>query len=188
MKQTTGIAAIALAVAWCAGAQQLDFSSLDRLASKAKEVNRVSLNQDQLKAALSMLSGVSAGDRDSRKNMAQLQDLAKNLTGIEVRSFEFDKPGQYKEADLAAIRQQLGALKDWSKVIDSKEDGEHSEIYMRTENGKNAGLAIIAAEETELSVVILKGAASLKDLGSLGGLAGLPSISMGPSNLQKKEE
>lgn len=177
------------AAVFCVSAQQLDFSSLDKLASKASSVNRVSLNQDQLKAALSMLSGMDKNmDRNSRKNMDGLREMTQNLTGVEVRSFEFDKPGQYKDSDLAAIRQQLGTLKEWSKIIDSKEDGEHSEIYMRTENGKNAGLAVIAAEETEVSVVILKGPASLKDLGSLGGLAGLPSIQMGPRSDPPKKD
>ena len=173
---------------WCAAAQQidlpkLDFSSLDKLAAKATEVNRVSLDRDQLKAALSLLSGV---DQQSKANLNQLGELVKNLTGIEVRSYEFDKPGQYRDSDLAPIRQQFGKLKDWSKIVDSKEDGERSEIFMWTEDGKTKGLAVIAAEETEVSVVFLRGAQSLKDLGALGGIMGLPTLKMGPRDQGKK--
>ena len=173
----------------CASAQQIDFSSLEKLAAKAKEVNRVSLNQDQLKAALSMLSGLDKDmDKDSRKNMDQLRELTRNLTGIEVRTFEFAKEGQYHDADLDAIRKQFAGMKEWSKIIDSKEDREHSEIFMLMENGKSKGLAVIAAEPTEISVVLLKGAASLKDLGGLGGLAGLPNIQMGPHAGQARKD
>ena len=167
----------------CAFSQQLDFSSLDKLAAKAKEVNRVSLDRDQLKAALSLLSGV---DQQSKNNLGQLNELVKNLTAVEVRSYEFDKPGQYRDSDLESIRRQFSKLKDWSKIVDSKEEGEHSEIFMWSEEGKTKGLAVIAAEETEVSVVFLKGAQSLKDLGALGGIMGLPTVKMGPRGNQGK--
>ena len=168
----------------CAFAQQLDFSSLDKLAAKAKGVNRVSLDREQLKAALSLLSGV---DQQSKNNLGQLNELVKNLTAVEVWSYEFDKPGQYRDSDLTSIRQQFSKLKDWSKIVDSKEDGEHSEIFMWSEEGKTKGLAVIAAEETEVSVVFLKGAQSLKDLGALGGIMGLPTVKMGPRGSQGKQ-
>lgn len=181
----TALATILLASACCAAAQQLDFSSLERLGSKAKSVNKVSLSREQLQSALSMLSGaVSESDKEGRANVERLNRLTKDLTGVEVRSFEFDKKGQYKDSDLAEIRDQMTKLKSWSKIIDSKEDGEHSEIFMSSVEG-NKGLMIISAEETELSVVMLKGSNSLEQLGSLGGIMGLPSMAVGPA--KKKE-
>lgn len=165
-----------LAITSWLSAQEIDLSSLDKLASKAKSVNKVSLGRDQLAGALSMLSG---SDVESKKNLDSLKRLTENLTGIEVRSFEFEKKGQYSDSDLAGVRAQLAKLKNWSKIIDSKEDGEHSEIFMSSVEG-HKGLAIIAAEETEVSIVILKGVANLKEMGSLGGIMGLPSMSLGP--------
>lgn len=167
--------------AWCVSAQQVDFSSLDKLAEKAKSANKVSLTRDQLQGALSMLSG---SDKQSKVDLEQLKRLVQNLTGIEVRSYEFEKKGQYRDSDLAPIRDQVAKLKDWSKIIDSKEDGEHSEIFMSSAEG-HKGLMVIAAEETEVSVVMLKGAVSLQDLDGLGGIMGLPSMAVGP---MKKEE
>ena len=182
MKRIVGVMLVG---ACCLAAQQLDFSSLDKLAAKAKSVNKVSLDRKQLESALSMLAGLDSGmDKDSKKNLDQLKRMTQDLTGVEVRSFEFDKPQQYRDADLTAIRNQMTQLKDWSKVIDSKEDGEHSEIFMNSTEG-HKGLMIISAEETEVSVVMLKGASSLKDLGSLGAIVGLPSVAIGPA---KKEE
>ena len=165
-----------LAVSWSVSAQHIDLSSLDKLASRAKSANRVSLDRDQVVGALSMLSG---SDLESKKNLDGLKRLAQNLSGVEVRSFEFEKKGQYSDSDLACIRAQLAKLKNWSKIIDSKEDGEHSEIFMSSVEG-HRGLAIIAAEETEVSIVILKGVASLKEMGNLGGIMGLPHMSLGP--------
>lgn len=172
---------LAVACAWCAGAQKLDFSSLDKLKTKAKSVNKVSLDGPQLADALSLLSG---SDKESKKDLEELKSLVHKLTGIEVRNYEFEKKGQYKDSDLEGIRSQMEKLNGWSKIIDSKEDGEHSEIFMSSAEG-NKGLVILSAEETEISVVMLKGANSLKELGSLGGIMGLPSMAVGPSKKDK---
>ena len=179
MKNRLGIGV--LAVTWCLSAQQIDLSSLDKLASKAKAVNKVSLNHDQLASALSMLAG---SDDGNKKDLDELKKLTENLTGVEVRSFEFEKKGQYRDSDLAGVRAQLARSKEWSKIIESSEDGEHSEIFTSSVEG-HKGLVIIAAEETEVSVVILKGVESLKDMGGLGGVLGLPSMSLAPA--QKDE-
>jgi hypothetical protein len=55
------------------------------------------------------------------------------------------------------------------------EEKELTEIYMRTEQGKVAGFAIIAAEPKELTVVAIEGTINLNDLSKLGAL-GIPSI------------
>ena len=179
MRRRLGILGVAFAC--CVSAQQIDFSSLDKLAEKAKSANKVSLSREQLQGALSMLSG---SDKKSKADLDKLKQLVQDLTGVEVRSYEFDQKGQYKDSDLAGIRNQMAKLKDWSKIVDSKEDGEHSEIFMSSAEG-HKGLMVIAAEETELSVVMLKGASSLKELGGLQGIMGLPSMAVGPV---KKEE
>ncbi len=182
MKSRLGIAL--LAVTCCLSAQQIDLSSLDKLASKAKSFNKISLNHEQLASALSMLS---SSDGEDKKNLNKLKELTQNLTEVEVRNFEFAKKGQYRDTDLADVRTQITEItksKDWSKIIDSSEDGEHSEVFMSSAEG-HKGLIIIAAEATEVSVVILKGPQSLGDLGKLGGVLGLPSMSLGPA---KKDE
>jgi hypothetical protein len=162
-------------------AQTIDFSSLDKLASKASSVNRISLDGPQIRAAINMLGTGKAGSHD----IDQLKSLAAGLTSITVHSYEFKAKGQYTDADLAPIRRQLTNMKNASKVVDSKEDGEHSEIFMINDGDKPAGLAVIAAEETELSVVVLKGSVSLASLGSLGALAGVPSMQMKPDDHAK---
>jgi Domain of unknown function (DUF4252) len=160
----------------CAFAQSLDLSSLDKLAVKAKEVNRVSLNQSQLRAALQMMpAGEGAG-----KNTEQMRKLVSGLASVEVRNFEFAQKGQYSDADVTAVRRQMERMHGWAKIIDSKEENERAEVFMLTEDNRPMGIAVIDAEPTEVSVVFIRGSVSLGDLGNLGGLMGLPHMQLGP--------
>ena len=149
----------ALALASAATAQRLDLK-LDALAARASEHNIVDLNSSQLRA----LSGMAA-----QKKSAQSEKLQKALEGVDsvrVWNFEFAGPGQYGDAELAPIRQQLHSP-GWSCVISSREKHETTEIYVMTISGKMAGLAILAAEPKELTVVNIAGAVPLADLQEL---------------------
>lgn len=168
--------ALMILSAACTLAQTLDFSSLDKLSSKAKEVNRVSLTGDQLRAALQMLPQ----DESNGANREQLRRLAAGLTSVNVRNFVFASKDQYSDTDLNSVRSQMEKMKGWAKIIDSKEPHEHAEVFMLTEAEKPMGLAVIDAEPTEVSVVFIKGPLGLRDLGSLGGLMGLPGMALGP--------
>ncbi len=159
----------------CTFAQSLDLSSLDKLASKAKEVNRVSLNQSQLRAALQMIPG----GEESGKKTDQMKNLVSGLSSVEVRNFEFAAKGQYSDTDLNAIRAQMEGMRGWAKVIDSKEENERAEVFMLTEENKPMGIAVINAEPKEVSVVFIKGSLNLGDLGKLGGIMGLPHMELG---------
>ncbi|HEY1213035.1 MAG TPA: DUF4252 domain-containing protein [Bryobacteraceae bacterium] len=173
MKRVTLLMTLSAA---CMLGQSLDLSSLDRLASKAKEVNRVSLNQDQLHAALQMMP---AGE-GSAKNTGQMRRLVAGLSNVQVRTFEFAPKGQYSDGDLNAIRTQMERMKGWAKIIDSKEENGHAEVFMLTDENKPMGIAVIDAEPQEVSVVFIKGSLRLADLGSLGGVMGLPRMQLGP--------
>ena len=161
----------------CLLGQSLDFSSLDKLASRAKEVTQVSLDENQLRAVAQMMPA----DKGNEKDMEQVRRLAAGLTSVVMRSFEFAKTGQYQDADLKGIQSQFASLKDWAKVINVKEENEHTEVYMLTEGDKPKGFAVISAEPTELTVVFIRGALKLSDLGSLGGLMNLPTMRVGPN-------
>jgi hypothetical protein len=159
----------------CTFAQSLDLSSLDKLASKAKEVNRVSLDQSQLRAALQMIPA----NKESGMKADQMKNLVSGLSSIDVRNFEFATKGQYSDTDLNAIRTQMERMKGWAKIIDSKEENERAEVFMLTEENKPMGIAVIDAEPKEVSVVFIKGSLNLGDLGKLGGIMGLPHMELG---------
>jgi hypothetical protein len=153
-------------------AQQFQFN-LDHLAAKASETVDLSLNGSTLQFAAKFLD---AKDPDQNK----VRKLISGLEGIYVKSFEFQKAGDWVPADLEAIRKQLKAP-EWSRIVGVKStsDGENAEIYLRNENGKLTGVAILVSEPKELTVVNIAGPVDLDSLAELGGHFNIPKMDMG---------
>lgn len=152
-------------------AQQLKLPpSLDRLAAKAAEVVDVTMDSQMLQLASKFLS-----DKDTDE--AQAKRLVSGLKGIYVKSFEFDKPGEYQESDLEAVRVQLRAP-EWSRIVGvrSKKSGDNADVFIRMAEGKITGLAVIAAEPKELTIVNIVGTITPEQLGDLGGHFGVPKL------------
>lgn len=148
-------------------ADPLDLSSLDKLASKARESANVTLDQEKLRLA----AGFMGDDKDDQA----MRTTISNLKGIFVRSFEFDSTGAYSQADLEPIRRQLKSAA-WSKVVDVKEKDETAEIYFNIENGQMNGIAVLAAEPKEVTVVHISGKIDPKMMQQLGGKFGIPNV------------
>lgn len=148
---------------------RLQLNNLEKLSSKAEEVNDVTLDGDMLQLAAKFL------DMDHDPEAAQIKEIIKGLKGIYVKNFEFDKPNQYSPADVAEIRTQLSAP-GWSKIVDNRDNrqNEHNEIYLMKEEGKIMGVAILVAEPKELTVVNIVGPIDLDKLGKLEGKFGIP--------------
>jgi hypothetical protein len=66
----------------------------------------------------------------------------------------------------------------WSKMVGVQEnsDREGVEISVKTEGGQIAGVAILAYEPKELTVVSILGQIDLERLGELGGRFGIPVL------------
>jgi len=141
---------------------------IEKLAAKSSETVNVTLDGPLLQLAGQFLNSAKADEQ-------QAKQVVSKLKGIHVRSFEFTKAGEYSEADVAAFRVQLRAPA-WSRIVDteSKANGEHVEIFMKRDKDQPAGLAVIAAEPKELTIVSIDGAIDLSQLASLGGQFGIP--------------
>ena len=139
---------------------KLQIDHLNRLADKAKAVVDVNLDQSMLQQAWAI---------GGKQPDAKMQAVLQGLSGVYVKSFEFDARGAYTDADVEAIRSQLKAP-GWSRIVSVREKGELTEIYTFA----NGGLAIIAAEPLELTVVNLVGHVNIAQLGALQGQLGLP--------------
>ncbi len=166
-----GVVALWAVVPARAQSPKLDLGNLSKLADKADEVVDVTLDGPTLKFAQKFIEN----DEDEKDDAEALR-MIKNLTGIYVKSFEFDGPDQYSDADVEAIRAQLKAP-GWSKMVDvhSKKEHELDEIYIMTDSsGKNLGLAVIAAEKQELTVVNIVGPIDVDRLADLQGKFGIP--------------
>jgi hypothetical protein len=165
----------------CAWSQSLDLSSLDKLAARAKEAHKVSLDKEQLEKLKRMNLADGGNDQDIKKLMT-------GLGSIQVRNFEFEKAGEYADTDLDAVRAQIAKMPNCTSIVDSKEKEEHSQIFLcGDEGGKGGGLAIISAEPKELSVVYIRGSVNFSDLGKLNGLMGIPGFSNGSSKGPKSD-
>lgn len=151
---------------------RLRISGLEKLAAKASETVDVNLDAPLLKLASKFIGQDDKSDVD-------LKEMLGNLRGIYVRSFEFDKEGEYSDADVEAIRSQLRAP-GWSKIVSvrSKKEGENAEVYLLGSESNVQGLAIIAADPKELTVVNLVGPIDLDKLSELGGHMGVPQLKL----------
>jgi len=151
--------------AYAQGAR-LRLDRLTRLADKAKEVVDVNLDESMLQQASAM-----GGKQPDEKTRQVLQ----GLKGVYVKSFEFGAPGGYSDADVEAIRSQLQAP-GWSRIISVREKGELTEIYTWSDGKTSGGLAIIAAEAQELTVVNLIGQINIAQLGAIQSQFGLSGV------------
>lgn len=162
---------------------RLHIKNLEKLSSKAAEVVDVTLDESMLKLASKFL----AAERD--EDEAEARELIKDLKGVYVKSFEFDKEGEYSQEDVEAIRSQLTAP-GWTKVVGvrSKHDGDVAEVYLMTESTTRniLGLAIIAADPETLTVVNIVGPINIDKLSALEGKMGIPRLGLEKSKPSQK--
>jgi hypothetical protein len=144
--------------------------NLDNLASKAKAVVDLSLDSSMLHIAGQFLSS-------EKSDEAKAKAAILGLKGVYVKSFEFDKEGQYTPDDLKPIRAQLQAP-GWSRVVNVVDRSEGAEIYLKTEEGKTAGLTVLAWEAKALTIVQIIGPINLDQLSELGGKFGIPPVAV----------
>lgn len=161
---------LALVLPLAVVAQPPEFSLLDKLEAKASDHVNITLDGALVRLGMGFMS-------DSDPDQRRVKELTRNLKGIYVRSFEFDAPGQYDRSDLEPFRRRLQGP-GWSRIMDvkSRKKGEDVEIYVQTESGKVAGLAIIALEPQELTVISISGPINLETLTELGGQFGIPEV------------
>jgi hypothetical protein len=161
-------------------------ASFEALSKKSKETVDLTLDADALGLASKFLSSDDKAGGDVKK-------LIKGVEGIYIKSFEFDKPGEYSKADVEMIRSQIKGP-EWTRILNvsKRDDGETVEIFVRKVNGQNAGFFLLSAEPTELTAIQILGTISLNDLSGLGGIAGIPNMSLqnlgkGASSKDKKD-
>jgi len=160
---------------------RLQLNSLDHLAAKASETVDVSIDERLIQTALKIFKDEDPDEREIKK-------LVSGLKGIYVKSFEFDKEGEYSATDLQAVRAQLQDPA-WSRIVNvsSKKEG-NIEVYLRMLNDQITGLAVLSAELKELTIVNLIGPVDLEKLTKLEGHLGIPELRMESTKPKTKNE
>lgn len=162
---------LALFVAEAASAQRLNIDLPADLAARAVESVDVTLDGPMLKLAAKFMN--AADDPDA----AAVRDMVRGLQGIYVRSYEFDKEGEYDRGIIGRLRSQLGP--SWKKIVTvQSREKENVEIYVDTPGAgdKVNGLVILSAEPKELTIVNLVGPVDIDRLSSLEGQFGIPKM------------
>ena len=168
------ILTIAIATPTLILGQDINLLQFDSLKSKATETTEVNLTEGMLGLAAGFLN-------DSDPKQADVKKLLGGIKGIFVRSFKFDKEGQYSAADVEALRTQLKGA-GWQSMVDvhsSKPGGDNGGVYMRTDGKKMTGFVVLAFEPQELTVVNISGTIDPAQIQALSGTLGIPNFSVG---------
>jgi hypothetical protein len=161
-------------IAWCAGNPRLALPDFSALADKASDSVTITLDASMLGLAARFLDSNDPED-------AAAEDIIKGLQGIIVRSYTFEKDFVYKPSDIDAVRKQLTAP-GWNRLMETRSQKTRAnvEIYMMTDGGKALGLALIASEPRQLTIVNIIGSIDLQKLRNLQGRFGVPKIDSDP--------
>jgi hypothetical protein len=166
-----------------------DFKSLDKFDALTTHKTKVTLDADMLKLAVNFLGG------DNDKEDGSLKSLVGGLKGIYIRTYEFDKDGQYSPTDVEPLRNYL-KQSQWVKIVESQEGKQLSEVYILPgPNNRFGGVAIVDTEPRELTVVYINGTLNASDLEKLQGNMGIPAFDLktrkmtnSDSDKKKKED
>jgi Domain of unknown function (DUF4252) len=144
-----------------------DFSALTPQASDSVSIT---LDAPLLSLAARFLSSDDPQD-------AAVRDLIGGLKGIYVKSYTFDKDSVYPSDSTDAVRRQL-LTPAWQQVVSVHSAKERSavDIFVCQVQSKTRGLAIIATEPRQFTIVNIVGSIDLEKLQKLEGHFGIPKL------------
>jgi Domain of unknown function (DUF4252) len=164
------LALLAPALGWTAPNPKLAMPEFAGLAQRAAESVTITLDTALLAMAGRFLDGNDPQD-------AATKEIIKGLRGIYVRSYTFDKDSAYQQADIDAVRSQLSAP-GWNRLVEtrSRKTRANVDIYIMIDNDQAVGLALIASEPRQFTIVNIVGAIDLDKLHKLEGQFGVPKL------------
>jgi hypothetical protein len=160
---------------------KLQLSQLDKLEARATESVDVSLDGSLLRLATPFL-------KDSDPKEKAIKDLVGGLKGVYVKVYQFDKEGEYSVADVDSVRTQLRSPA-WARMVGvkSKKEGEKVDVYMKMNGTQIGGIAVIATNPKQFTVVNIIGSLDLEKLVQLSGRFGIPSLDINLGSKEPKE-
>lgn len=149
---------------------RLQMNHLNKLAGKATEAVDVTFDEDLLRTLATTRSAESS-------DPAKFKALLSRLQGVYVKGFRFDAPGAYAEADVEALRAQLGGP-GWKRIVsvNNKRGRDNGELYLRFQGEALVGLTVLSATPMEIYVVNAVGPIELNDISMEEGVRGLSRL------------
>jgi hypothetical protein len=161
---------VVLGVAATALAQnpRIQTNQLDTLTAKASQTVDVNIDERLIQLTWKFLG--------NSPDEVKVKEIVKGLKGIYVKSFEFEKEGEYSDTDLESIQSQLRNTA-WNKIVNiqSKKDGSVG-VYLMQNATQISGLAVLASDAKEITVVNIIGNVDLDKLSQLEGQFGIPEL------------
>jgi len=157
---------------------KLQMDQLDFLANKASETVDIKLDERLMQTTAKFFSG---------KDDADIKEALKGIKGIYVKSFSFEKEGEYSELEVDSIVSQLHG-NTWSRIltVKSKKDKENVEVYLNMVGDQITGLAVLSIEPKEFTVVNIVGPIDIEKLSRLEGQFGVPDLGIESDKTKKK--
>ena len=163
-------AALALPSPSLGAAPEFHIPDFSHLRSKASET--VDVNVGGFLLALARMV-----TKEEAKTDPALQ-LLDGIKSVRVRSYKFDSDSAYSKADVDSVRTQL-RNPSWNALVQvhKRESQEDVDVYVCIEDNKTCGLAVIATQPRELTVVHILGSIDIDRLAELEGEFGIPKVS-----------
>ena len=156
---------------------KLQMDQLDLLANKASETVDVKLDERLMATTARFFSG---------KDDADIKEVLKGIKGIYVKSFTFEKEGEYSQLEVDSVVSQLRGS-TWSKIVSVKsKGGDNVQVYLNMVGDQITGLAVLSMEPKEFTVVNIVGPIDLEKLSKLEGQFGVPDLGIEADKTKKK--
>jgi hypothetical protein len=149
---------------------RLQLTTLDSLEPRAEQTINITMDGKLLQLALRFLS-------DKKPNEAKIKEAVAGIKGIYVKSFRFEQDNQFSSTDVDSIRSQLRSPL-WSQLVEvrSKKEGQNIDVFTMIDGGKINGVAIIALDRRQVTVVNIVGPVDVDKLAELRGNFGIPDF------------
>lgn len=174
--------ACSTSVAWATPGARLILPDLRALEAKATESVDVSLDEHML--------AMASGFLDSKDpTEAKARDIVRGLTGVYVRSFTFDSNVSPPQSDIDALRKQLVAPQ-WNRIVGvhSRKESSNVEVFLHMDGQQVKGLAVLALEPRQFTIVNIVGAIDLQKLRRMEGQLGVPKFDLDGDDAAKKSD
>ena len=149
---------------------KLMLPDFDALAPRASDSVSITLDASLLSLAARFLDASDPED-------AAVRNLIGEVKGIYVKSYTFDKDFAYPAGGIEAVRKQL-TTPAWQKIVEVHSGKQRSavDIFICQVQSRTRGLAIIATEPRQFTIVNIVGPIDLNKLRKLEGRFGIPKV------------
>jgi hypothetical protein len=128
------------------------FAGTEKFANGASDVTEINLDPKMM--------GMVHGGGDG--------ELAHKMKFMVIHTYEYPKPGMYKDEDVEAYRKKLQDG-SWSCSVHTKDKSGTTDICSRSSSGDGTEMVILTAEPKELTFIHMSGNMSLSELSKMGG-------------------